>query len=167
VKSILGGMLLLTLQILVLNRLDMSALIYPQIYFIILLSLPVNTMHWTLMLTGFFLGYLVDWFSDTQGLHAATLTFIGFLRYGYLKMVLDKDAFLSGMRPVYRETEISWYLVYISVFSLSFHFILFILADFTFAHVFDTLQKTLYSSFLSILIILLMQFVFNIRLKND
>lgn len=166
-KSVIGGIFILILQIFVLNDLDLSSLFYPQIYILILLSLPVNMMHWSLMLFGFSLGYLVDWFSDSQGLHAATLTMIGYLRYGYMKTVLDKDAFMSGFRPVYRETETRWYVVYISIFCVLFHFILFLMADFTFAHFWDTLQKTIYSAAFSIMIIFLVQFVFNSGIKND
>lgn len=157
---------MLALQILVLNGLDLSAQVYPQIYILILLSLPVNTQHWVLMLVGFFLGYFIDWFSDTQGLQAASLTFVGYLRYGYLKTVMDKEAFSSGIRPVYGNVENAWYVVYISIFCLLFHSTLFFLADFTFVHFGDTLIKILFSTSLSILLILLIQFVFNSRLRN-
>lgn len=166
-RSILGGLLVLILQIFVLNALDLSSYFYPQIYIMILLALPVNTMHWVLMLVGFGLGFLVDWFSNTQGLHAATLTLIGYLRYGYMKTVLDKDAFMSGFRPVYRESENRWYVVYIGIFSLLFHFFLFLLADFTFSHFPDALLKTLYGTVFSVMMIFLLQFVFNSGARND
>lgn len=165
-RTILGGIFLLALQILVLNGLDISAQMYPQIYILILLSLPVNTQHWVLMLVGFFLGYFMDWFSDTQGLHAAALTFVGYLRFGYLKTVMDKEAFNSGIRPIYGNVENAWYVVYIAIFSLIFHSVLFFLADFTFVHFGDTLIKIFFSSSLSILLILLIQFVFNSRVRN-
>ena len=155
VRTILSGILLLALQILVLNGLDISSQFYPQVYFLILLSLPVNTQHWVLMLVGFFLG-----------LHAAALTFVAYLRYGYLKTVMDKEAFSSGIRPIYGQVENAWYVVYISIFSLIFHSALFFLADFTFVHFGETLIKILLSSSLSILLILLIQFVFNSRVRN-
>ena len=108
----------------------------------------------------------MDWFSDTQGLHAAALTFVAYLRYGYLKTVMDKEAFSSGIRPIYGQVENAWYVVYISIFSLIFHSALFFLADFTFVHFGETLIKILLSSSLSILLILLIQFVFNSRVRN-
>lgn len=165
-RTIVGGILLMALQILVLNGLDLSAQIYPQIYILILLSLPVNTQHWALMLLGFFLGYCMDWFSDTQGLHAASLTFVAYLRYGYLKTVLDKETYESGVRPVYGSMENAWYVVYIAIFCFIFHSVLFVLSDFTLVHFADTLIKIIYSSSITILLILLIQFVFNSRVRN-
>lgn len=166
-RYFLGSFGLLVLQLFVLNALEISSWVYPQVYFMIILSLPVNTAHWVLMLSGFGVGMLVDWFSDTQGLHSATLTAISYLRYGYLKTVLDKDTFSSAIRPVYGAMENAWYMIYISGFSLTFHFMLFLLSDFSLAHFGDTFLKIIYSSSLSILLILLMQFVFNTRVNND
>jgi rod shape-determining protein MreD len=167
IRTIFGGILLLAFQILVLNGLDIDAHIHPQIYILLLLSLPVNLPHWLSMFIAFGVGYFVDWFSDTQGLHAATLTMLAYIRYGYLKAAIDKDQYLEGMRPVYGNVENVWYLVYVSIFSFIFHFVLFILEDFSFSHFGDTLLTILYSSSLAILLILLIQFTFNTRVTND
>lgn len=166
IKITVGGILLILIQVFVLNQLDISSYLFPQLYILILLSLPVNLRHWVTMLVGFFLGFVIDWFSDTQGLHASVLTAIGYLRYLYLQNTIDRDIVNSPKRPVYGAFENGWYIIYMAVFIFIFHLFLFVLQDFSFAQFPATMLKTFISASVSFLLILLIQFVFNAKAEN-
>lgn len=69
---------LVLLQVLLLNNIQFSGYINPYMYVLFILLLPFETPRYLLLLLGFFLGLLVDIFSNTPGFHASATTFLAF-----------------------------------------------------------------------------------------
>lgn len=167
IRLVVSGIAILIIQILVINNLNLNQYMFPQLYILLLLTLPINLKHWIGYLIAFVLGFIVDSFSYTPGLQSFTAVFVMFLRYGYFNNLVDKEWLSTGVKPSFNSVDTSWFLAYTSVFTLVFHTVLFVLENFSFTHFGTTLLKILYSSSLAILLILLFLFTFNRETSND
>ncbi|KQC31079.1 rod shape-determining protein MreD [Flagellimonas eckloniae] len=88
---ILNGLrfiLLILIQVLIFNTLNFLGFINPLVYVIFLYWYPIKGNRALFMVTSFFLGFIIDIFSDTMALHAtATLT------VAYIRPVLMRFCF--------------------------------------------------------------------------
>ena len=74
-KNSIRFILFLVIQIIILNEVPpLHQFITPYLYFTFLLWLPFGTNRLTLTILGFGLGYSLDVFTNTPGLHAAAAT---------------------------------------------------------------------------------------------
>lgn len=167
IKILLLAVVLVLLQVLIIDQIEISRFIHPQIYFLVILGLPVNMRHWHSYLFAFLLGLSVDAFTNTPGLNAFVCTMLTFLRYVYLQNFFDKEWLASNVRLLLSNTETLSYLLYAAIFSVVFHLFYFLIESLSFAHFSETLLKTLYSSSMAVLLILLLQFTFAPRVKNE
>ncbi|MFT5723953.1 MAG: rod shape-determining protein MreD [Bacteroidia bacterium] len=167
IRLFASGILILAIQILVINNLNLNQYMFPQLYILLLLTLPINLKHWVGYLIAFALGFIVDSFSYTPGLQSFTTVFIMFVRHAYFNTIVDKEWLSTGIRPNFSNTETGWFIAYVSIFTFVFHAVLFVLENFSFSHFGSTLLKIGYSSSLAILLILLFLFTFNRESTND
>ena len=167
IRFILVAFGMILLQVLVVDQIEISRFLHPQIYFMVLLGLPVNMKHWNTYIIAFVLGISIDTFTNTPGLNAFVCTLMAFLRYAYLANFTDKDWLSSNIQPSLYNTDTINYLVSLVVFALFFHMFYFLVEQLSFRRFDETLLKTLYSTSLSILLILLLQFTFSPRVKNE
>lgn len=161
------GLMIILVQVLIINNLELNKYMFPQIYIVLLLTLPVNIKHWISYLIAFGIGYTVDTFTYTPGLHAFTAVFVMFLRYVYFNNFVDKEWLSTGISPNFDTTETPWLMAYISIFATIYHMVLLILENFNFTHFGDTLLKILYSTLLSIMLILLFMFTFRNKTRHE
>ena len=68
------------LQVLVLNQILFSAYINPFLYVILIISLPLKTPKWFLLIYAFLLGFSIDIFSGSLGFHSTATILISFLK---------------------------------------------------------------------------------------
>jgi len=80
------------IQVLVLNNIHIAGYATPFIYIYLILKMSSGTSRNELMLWGFFLGLVVDIFSDTPGMNAASATFIAFFRPYFLRLFTQRDS---------------------------------------------------------------------------
>ena len=159
IKWIIWGILLILLQVLVLNHLEINSYIYPQVYILVLISLPMNVDRRLAYLIGFVVGVIIDAFLFVPGLHAATCTFMMFIRQLYFKNFIEQEWYDSGLRPGIYSPETVWYLGYAGAFSFIFHLILFFLEEFSFHAPQVTFLRVILSSSISVLLILLLEYI--------
>ncbi len=159
-KNIILLFILLFIQIIILNRIEFSTYINPYIYILFIFILPFETPRWVLLFVGFFMGLFVDVFSNTAGIHAATCTFIAYIRPTVLGYISKKENYDNIKYPSILKNGIYWYLSYISILVFIHHFILFYLEYFRFDSFFSVLFKTILSGFFSVIIIYITQYLF-------
>ena len=58
------------IQILILNEILFLSYINPYLYIILIIVLPYKTPKWFLIIYAFFLGFSIDIFSGTLGMHS-------------------------------------------------------------------------------------------------
>ena len=79
---------LVLVQVLVLNYIQFSGYINPYIYVLFVLLLPVSTPRYAVVMLGFFIGLVIDIFSNTAGMHASATTFMAFVRPYVINLII-------------------------------------------------------------------------------
>ncbi|MEM7483583.1 MAG: rod shape-determining protein MreD [Bacteroidota bacterium] len=78
--NILRFVLLVLTQVLIFNTLNFLGFINPLVYVLFLYWYPIKGNRGVFMLTAFFLGFMIDVFSDTMALHAIATLSVAFVR---------------------------------------------------------------------------------------
>jgi len=157
--------LFLLIQIIILNEIPpIHQFITPYLYFIFILLLPFGTSRIATTLMGFVLGYSLDVFTNTPGLHAAAATLVGYLRPTILNLLLAQE--LS--EELNKEPSIGtmgWGPFMFYIFSLTFihHFYLVLLEWLQFGNFSYFIGKVFFTSGMSMLLILLVELLLNRR----
>ena len=68
------------LQVVVLNEVLFSAYINPFLYVILIISLPLRTPKWFLLIYAFLLGFSIDLFSGSLGFHSTATILMAFIK---------------------------------------------------------------------------------------
>ena len=84
-------LLFLAMQILVFNHVQVFGYGIPMICIYPILRIPLGTPRWVILLASFITGLVADIFSNTPGMYAATLTLVGMMQPGLLKIFTSRD----------------------------------------------------------------------------
>lgn len=151
---------LLLLQVFVLDNVHLGGYINPYLYILFVLLLPFETPGWLLLTSSFALGFGVDMFEGTGGIHAAASTFIAFLRPYVLVLLSSSREYEPGINPSIADLGLRWFLSYAGFLTLAHHLALFMLEVFSFSDLIDTLRRTLMSTLVTFVIIIIVQYLF-------
>jgi hypothetical protein len=157
--------ILLLIQIIILNEIPpIHQFITPYLYFIFILWLPFGTSRIATTLLGFALGYCLDMFTNTPGLHAAAASLIGYLRPTILNILLAQEV----SEELTKEPSIAtmgWGPFMFYIFSLTFihHFYLVLLEWLQFGDFWYFIGKVFFTTGMSTLLILLVELLLNRR----
>ncbi len=157
-RNVLRFVILVLLQVLVLNNIQLSGYINPFMYVLFILLLPFETPGWLLLLLGFILGLTVDLFSHTPGLHASATVFMTFLRQYVLQIIAPRDGYEVGSFPRLHYFGFLWFVKYAGILIIAHHLFLFYIEVFKFDDFFGTLTRVLFSSVLSLSLVVLSQY---------
>lgn len=152
IQNIVRFVVLVPVQVLVLNNIQFLGFINPYIYVLFILSLPVRTSRWLVLILSFVLGIAIDIFSNTLGLHAFACVLIAFLRGPFIKLFAGTEENVN-YTPSFATFGISAYIKYVVFMVLTHHFTLYFLEVFSFAHFQDTLLRAFISSLTSMAVI--------------
>jgi rod shape-determining protein MreD len=90
-NTVLRFVVFVLLQVWVLNNLHLFRIVEPFLYIYVILKLPMQISRSLGILISFLLGFTIDVFSNTPGMHAAACTLIGFLRHPLIGMYVEKE----------------------------------------------------------------------------
>ena len=152
--------LLCLLQVLVFNNLQLNGYVNAFPYIYLLLILPISIGRIQLLFIGFFLGLVVDIFSNTGGLHAAASTLLAFYRPVYLKAQSPREGYELAAIPHLKTFGIAWFVAYAALMVFIHHIALFYLEIFRFADFFYTLLKVILSTGVTLFFILIAEYLF-------
>jgi len=164
-KNSIRFVLFLLIQIIILNEVPpLNQFITPYLYFTFLLWLPFGTNRLTLTILGFVLGYSLDVFTNTPGLHAAAATLVGYVRPTILNLLLAQET----SEEVNKEPSVGtmgWgpFLTYVFLLTFIHHFYLVLLEWLQFGNFTYFIGKVIATSLMSVLLILLVELVMNRR----
>ena len=97
IRLLLVTLLLILLQATVFNRFQLFGWGTPYLLIYSLIKLPIGISRWLALTVAFATGLLLDFFSNTPGLNAGTLTLIALLRPAAVELFLPKDIIDSYM----------------------------------------------------------------------
>lgn len=152
-KSVLLFAILLLAQVLVLNHIHLFDCATPLLYVYVVLQFRRNYPRWGILLVSFLLGLLVDIFSNTPGVAAASMTFLGFLQPYVFAMFLNRDSD-EDLQPSMKSLGFAKFFYYAAVLVVVYCAIFFTIETFSFFNGLLWLECVGGSAMLTILLIL-------------
>lgn len=162
-KNIIRFIIIVFFQVFVLDKIILHQMLTPYLYFIFILWLPFKINRSMLMLIGFLLGYTIDGFRYQPGFHAAACVLIAYIRPFIINLLISQQ----GAESNYNEPSIKSmggitpYFFYIGILVLIHNAWLFLLESWQFADAGYFLIKTVLSSLLSFMLVLVTELLFS------
>lgn len=154
VNNILRFIILLLIQVTVLNRINFGGFINPQIYVLYVILFPYYNKHkGYLLLSSFFLGISLDFFMNSGGINAFSLTLIAYFRQDIFNMIIgkqDKNESLS-----FHDTPVAKAITYILILTFIHSTAMFWLENFSLNELVQMFIRIFFSTIYSTVIIYL------------
>jgi rod shape-determining protein MreD len=162
VKNIIRFSLFILAQVFVLNHVPpLHHLVVPYLYFLFILWLPFKMGRRSVMILAFLLGFCLDCFTKTYGLHAAPCVLIAYLRPFLINLLISQEgAETNYNEPSIKSMGFAQYFIYVAVLTLIHHSLLFFLQALQTGGYFYFIVKTLLSTAISLALILLTELLF-------
>ncbi|WP_347157283.1 hypothetical protein [Pontibacter chitinilyticus] len=167
IKNIVQFVLFVALQILLMDNLVLYGMGFCFIYVAFLLFLPININRVLLLFLGFLVGFTVDVFYDTVGIHAAASVLLAFLRPFVLNLLTPRDGYDTNDAVNIHVMGVRWFLAYTFILLLAHHLAVFFLETISFTEAWFTLAKVLLSTlFTGIVMVILQLLFFSVKRAN-
>lgn len=147
-------------QVLILKNAVMFHVAFCFLYIGFLLLLPAETNPLVLMLIGFILGFSIDVFYDSLGLHALASVLIMYLRNYWLAALTPQGGYDANVLPSMANNGLQWFLTYSVPLIFVHHVVLFYTEAGGFDYFWHTLIKVLASMGFTVLALVLVEYVF-------
>lgn len=158
--------LLVLMQVFVFNKIYLGGYINPYIFLMFILLLPYEISGITLLVLSFTMGFTIDLFSGSLGVHAAATTLVGFARATILNTVMPKRDNDSSAQPGINYMGIQTFIIYTFFVVFIHHFLFFFLDTLRFSEIPQVLLRTLLSSLTTTVIIFVLTILFKPRDKK-
>jgi rod shape-determining protein MreD len=162
VKNILRAILFILVQVFVLDRILLHQLVTPYLYFLFILWLPFKMSRGWLMAIAFGYGFLLDSFRHNPGFHAAACVLIAYIRPFLVNIFIPQE----GADTNFEEPSIKSmggimpYAIFVTVLTFLHNAWLFLLEAWQFGNFWYFLGKTLLSTIVSVLLIIITELIF-------
>jgi rod shape-determining protein MreD len=167
VKNIIRFALLILVQFYVLDKVHLHRMVTPYLYFLFILWLPFKMNRTIQMFVAFLLGLTLDSFRHQPGFHAAACVLIAYIRPFLINLLIPQE----GAETNYEEPSAKSlggflpYTVYIGLLTIIHHTWLFMLEAFQLGNFWYFFFKTLLSTLISIVLILIAELFFSRKQK--
>jgi hypothetical protein len=149
----------LLLQVALLKKLVLFDVAFCFLYVAFVLMLPIEINVVWLMLVGFLLGFFVDIFYDSLGLHTFALVLVAYLRNYWLATITPQGGYDSGQGPTLAVNGMQWFLVYTVPLVFVHHAVLFFIEAGGFGLFWFTMLKILSSLLFTVATMLILQYL--------
>ncbi len=168
VKSILRFLLFVGVQGLILSNLPpLHRTITPYLYFLFLIWLPFTHNKMAVLIWGFVLGFAVDLFTKTPGLHASAALWVAFFRGPLISLLVPKDTRdLKTGTPGVGSMGFSAYFIMVVILTIIHHSWVVLIEWMYFGNFWYYLQKVFMSTLISLLLILVTEMLFRSTRKR-
>lgn len=166
-KNIVRFVLLILMQFYVFDKVHLHYMVTPYIYFLFILWMPFQLNRTMQMILAFLLGFTLDSFRHSPGFHAAACVLIAYLRPFLINILIPQE----GADTNYDEPSVKSmggffpYMVYAGILTLIHHGWLFFLEAWQFGNFWYFIIKTLLSTIISLLLIIITEMLFSRRQK--
>lgn len=158
--NIIRFLILVFLQVFILENINLRGYINPYLYVYFILLLPFETPGWLLLISSFVLGFSIDTFLGTLGIHTASSVLMAFSRPLVIKAIPSRKDFEPGMKPSISDLGFLWFFSYSLILILVHHLALFYIEVFRFTDFFNTFLRVVISSFFTLLLVIIAQYLF-------
>lgn len=157
--KIIYWLLIMAFQVLVLNHLDFSAYVVPQVFIILLITMPLGWSKMLQVAVAFGIGLIADLFVGTPGIHASACLWLAILRIGILNTQDIKQQVASKLTYDVNSVGLVPFAYASVILVLFYHLYIFMIQNIGALHLGNYLLTTLISSSLSITIIGIIQYL--------
>jgi len=161
-RKLLSCVVFCLVQVLVLNHVHLFGFATPLLYTYFVLTFRRNYPQWGIILWSFAFGVVLDTFSNTPGVAAASLTLLGALQPYILAPFIPRDS-LVDMLPSMRTLGVASFCYYILVSVLIYNLVFFSLEMFTFFNWLYWMECVFGSMLLTVVLILVIE---NVRSRR-
>ena len=153
-QFVILGLVLVLAQVLVFNHICLFNVGVPMVFIYLIVRLPVTlALNWVLTI-GFFLGLIVDVFSDTYGMNAVACTVLAMIRRPVLRLYVPREEDLTRPEPSMLSLGAGVYMKYLLTLTLIYCALIFTIEAFTFFNPLQLLLRIIFSTLLSMIIML-------------
>lgn len=152
-------------QVFVFNNINFLGYVNPYIYVSFLFLFPLNKNRFLFLTLAFLYGLSIDFFSDTGGIHAFSLLFVGYFRLLFIKIFFKKTDIDYLLFKIHNQ-PFGQVFNYVVTLTLIHHFILISLANFSFHNFGSIILNTLYSSVFTLVLYFLGSYIFRKKQTN-
>lgn len=137
-------------------------MVTPYIYYLFILWLPFNMGRSWQMIIAFITGFTIDAFRHTPGFHVAACVLVAYVRPFLISILIPQE----GMDANYQEPTVKSiggpmpYFIYTGVLTLLHHGWLFFLEAWQFGNLWYFLGKTLLSTAISLMLVIITELLF-------
>lgn len=131
IRNTIRFVVLFLLQVLIFDNLRFGSFIHPYVYVLFIMMLPFETPQWKVMINAFLIGFVVDIFNGTPGLHAAATVFLAFVRPFVIGITTRKSDLEDKTEPSVSEMGLKWFIVYGLILLILHNLSLFMLEAFS------------------------------------
>jgi len=121
--------LILALQVFVFNHLEFSSFLMPQLFVLLLITLPVHLSKTLQIIIAFSLGLFADFFVATPGIHASGCLWLILIRLGLLSRVDLKEQEANRLAFNAKTVGNTTFMYIASILVLFYHTYIFILEN--------------------------------------
>ena len=162
VKNIFRLIIFIVVQVYVLDKIPaLHRFIIPIVYYLFILWLPFSLSRIGLLVVGFLTGLILDYFTQTPGLHAAACVLIAYARPFLISVLIPKDTTeFNYSEPSPRAMGWAPYTVYAFLLTLLHHTYLVLLEWLQFGTFLDFIIKVISTTGISMLLIFTVELLF-------
>ena len=146
------------MQVMLFKQLVLFNMAFCFLYVAFILLLPIETNALALMGAAFLLGFCIDVFYDSLGLHALSLVLIAYLRNYWLNTITPQGGYDTGQGPTLAVNGLQWFLVYSLPLVFIHHLVLFFTEAGGFGIFWYTMLKVIASLTFTMFVILFLQY---------
>jgi hypothetical protein len=159
ILQVFSFVLYVLVQVIFLKDIAIQGVAFCFVYVAYILLLPVETNPLALLAIGFGMGFLMDLFYDSPGLHASACVLVAFLRKFWLATNTPQGGYDAGAVPSLATGGTQWFLVYSIPLIFIHHVTLFFVEIGGFGLFWFTLGKALASTVFTASVIVIMQYL--------
>jgi len=162
IKNIIRFCIFILIQVFVLDQIPpLHQLVTPYVYFLFIVWLPFKMGRRMQMLVAFALGFSLDCFSKSYGMHAAACVLIAYFRPFIINLLISQEGAESNYNePSIQSMGFTPYLTYVTILTFIHHTFLYFLQALQTGGYFYFFLKSLISTAISLLLILLIELLF-------
>ena len=152
-------------QVMLLRNIVLFDTTFCFLYVAFILLLPFDLSALTMIIIGFLIGFTIDIFYSSMGLHAFATVLISYLRNYWLSVITPQGGYDIGESPTVGTNGLQWFLVYSLPLVFVHHFVLFFVEASGFDMFWFTMTKIMGSLLFTMTVMVLLQFLFTKRRK--
>ena len=166
VKNIFRLLVFILVQVYILDKIHLHRFVIPVLYYIFILWLPFSLSRISLLFIGFVTGLMLDYFTNTPGLHAAACILIAYARPFVINLLIPKDtAEFNYREPSPRAMGWAPYTVYALVLTVLHHSYMYLLEWLDLGNMIAFLIKVGATTGISMLLIFTVELLFPRKVK--